>query len=222
MLLTKLFRKGQQLQAGKIRGEHPKDSDLPDKVVFDVMDEMDELYKEDIDSLEDKVIKGSRKYPTVAIVRGTNNIVDWRSDAMAFLGKYDSNFQNHVNQIKKFLEENPQIEHIIGHSLGGATSVQAIKDNPRVKAVSLDGARVINEKELKLVRNINTNSFFDKQLDPYGPMEMEFPAKTYFKKNVSASHRVGHRAHEFEYRKKFRETGNKKRTGYFDGIIRYD
>jgi hypothetical protein len=166
MLLTKLFRKGEQIKAGKIKGEHPKDSDLPDSVVFDVMDEMDELYQEDIDSMEDKVIKGSRKYPTVAIVRGTNNMVDWRSDAMAFLGKYDANFQNHVNQIKRFLEENPQIEHIVAHSLGGATSAQAIKDNPRVKTVGIDGARIINEKELKLVRNINTNSFFDKAIRP--------------------------------------------------------
>ena len=45
MLLTKLFRKGQQLKAGKITGEHPKDSDLPDEYVFDVMDEMDEQFK---------------------------------------------------------------------------------------------------------------------------------------------------------------------------------
>ena len=58
-------------------------------------------------------------------------------------------------------EENPQIEHLVAHSLGGALTAEAIKDNPNVGMVGVDAARVLNKGDLKHVRNINTDSFFD-------------------------------------------------------------
>lgn len=218
----KLLQAGQKLSAGSQKGEHRLDSDLPDEVVFDLMNnEMNELYGKDTESKGKDIIMISKKDPRVAVVRGTNSMSDVKSDIMGFFGKYDNEFEMNVNKIRKFLEDNPEIEHIVAHSLGGALAAEAIKGNPNVKTVGVDAARVLNKGDLKHVRNINTNSMFDMKLDPYNEAEKNFPVTTYIKRGLTPGQRAGHRAEYFKYRKKFQKSGPGKRSGHADSIVRF-
>jgi hypothetical protein len=47
----------------------------------------------------------------------------------------------------------------------------------RVKTIGVDAARVLNSSGIRNTRNINSDSNFDEQLDPYGPREMFHPIK---------------------------------------------
>ena len=51
-----------------------------------------------------------------------------KSDIMRGIGKKDANFKKMVDQIKEFLQEHVEIDHVIGHSLGGALAVEGVKD----------------------------------------------------------------------------------------------
>ena len=204
-------------------GNRSIDSDLPDHIIFEECNTtMSELYKEASDpDLNKPVIKASKKYPHIAVVRGTNDGDDVATDIKRFFNIKDDNWNSHVKQIQDFLAENPQVTDIIGHSLGGATAAEGVKDlGGRVKTIGVDAARVLNSSGIRNTRNINSDSNFDEQLDPYGPREMFHPMKNYFTGKTGGV-KAGHNAWKLKYRKSFKKNGPNKRTGYFDGKVRF-
>jgi len=202
------------------------DSDLPDYIVFnECKTTMAELYKEASNpDLDKPVIKQSILRPHIACVRGTNDNDDVITDVARFLNIGNQNWDNHIKQIKDYLQERPEITDLIGHSLGGATATEAIKDmGGRVKAVGVDGARVLNSSGIRNTRNINSDSNFDTALDPYGPEEMYHPISNYFT-GKSGGVKAGHNAWVLGYTKKFkRQKANRMGSisGYRDGKVRF-
>ena len=201
------------------------DSDLPDSIVFrEAETTMKELYADASDpDLNKPVIQQSREDPTIACVRGTNDTTDTITDVKKFLNMSDDNWNSHIKQIKDYLQEHPEITHLIGHSLGGATAAEAIKDNPNVSMVGLDAARVLNSSEIRNTRNIQSDSNFDTTLDPYSIPEMNHTWKNYFT-GKGAGMKVGHNAWKLKYKRGFIKKGATKSnaiTGYFDKKVRF-
>ena len=201
------------------------DSDLPDYIVFEeCRTTMSELYKEASDKdLNKPVIKQSKKYPNIACVRGTNDGDDVVTDIKRFLNIGDKNWDSHIHQIKEYLKEHPEITDLIGHSLGGGTAAEAIKDmGGRVKSVGVDAARVLNSAAIRNTRNINSDSNFDEMLDPYGPREMYHPVKNYFIGKTGGV-KAGHNSWKLKYRKQFKKQKANRMgsiSGYRDGKVR--
>lgn len=201
------------------------DSDLPDYIVFnECKTTMAELYKEASDpDLDKPVIKQSLKYPHIACVRGTNDGDDVATDMKRFFGIADKNWESHIKQIKDYLQERPEITDLIGHSLGGGTAAEAIKDmGGRVKTVGVDAARVLNSSGIRNTRNINSDSSFDTTLDPYSPEEVYHPISNYFTGKTGGV-KAGHNAWVLGYTKKFkRQKANRMGSisGYRDGKVR--
>ena len=201
------------------------DSDLADSVVFkEAETTMKELYAEASDpDLNKPVIQQSRENPHIACVRGTNDTTDTITDVKKFLNMNDDNWNSHIKQIKDYLQEHPEITHLIGHSLGGATAAEAIKDLPNVFMVGLDAARVLNSSEIRNTRNIQSDSQFDTTLDPYSIPEMNHTWKNFFT-GKGAGLKVGHNAWKLKYKRGFiKKCANKVGaiTGYKDGKIRF-
>lgn len=216
---SRLMRKGQQVTNKPNVRSNDLSSDMPDRIVFSLMKEMDELYK---DASEDPslVIRASKKYPDVALVRGTNDGDDVATDVKRFMNIADQNWDSQIKSVKDFLIDNPEIRHVVGHSLGGAVAAEGVVGS-NARTVGMDAARVLNHPDRRHVRNINTDSMFDQHLDPYGPAEKDYPTLTYFNWNKGAGERVGHRAENFKYRRAFKKNGPGKQTGYIDGKIRF-
>ena len=91
------------------------DSDLPDSIVFrEAETTMKELYADASDpDLNKPVIQQSREDPTIACVRGTNDTTDTITDVKKFLNMSDDNWNSHIKQIKDYLEEHPEITHLL-------------------------------------------------------------------------------------------------------------
>jgi len=154
-------------------------------------------------------------------------MADVKSDIFRGVGYKDANFRKMVDQIKEFLQEHIEIDHVIGHSLGGALAIEGTKDIGRgVRVVGLDGALVLVDGVDIKTRNINTNSYFDQQLDPFGPAEKHHEWNRFWTADTPSG-RLGHRSFDkgVPYRKNFRgEVGREKekRTGYYSGKISYE
>lgn len=199
------------------------DSDLPDEIIFEIArTDMEEAYAKAKEP-GNPVVLQSYRFPYVAVVRGTDNLDDLKTDAFTGLtGIQDANFKRQVEEVKAFLAEHPEVQHVIGHSLGGAVAQEATKDNPNVKTVGLDAARVLNTNEGTRSRNINTDSKFDMLLDPVGVPEMKHEFKRWFNADTPSG-RVGHRSWEAPYKNKYSKAKGDPRamTGFYDGQIRY-
>jgi hypothetical protein len=208
----------------KARGQDlNNDSDLPDEIIFEIArTDMEEAYAKAKEP-GNPVVLQSYRFPYVAVVRGTDNLDDLKTDAFTGLtGIQDANFKRQVAEVKAFLAEHPEVQHVIGHSLGGAVAQEATKDNPNVKTVGLDAARVLNTNEGTRSRNINTDSKFDMLLDPVGVPEMKHEFKRWFNADTPSG-RVGHRSWEAPYKNKYSKAKGDPRamTGFYDGQIRY-
>ena len=203
----------------------PNDSDLPDEVIFEVARTTGEVVYANAKKQDSLPIGQSEKYKHVAFVRGTDTGADVKSDIMRGIGKKDANFKKMVDQIKEFLQEHVEIDHVIGHSLGGALAVEGVKEVGReVRVVGLDAALVLVDGADIKTRNINTNSVFDRNLDVFGPTEMHHEWNRFWNANTPSG-KVGHRAWEAPYQKRFRGDPNRqqeKRTGFFSGKISYE
>lgn len=215
---SRAMRKGQQVTNKPNSRSNDIDSDLPDGVIMSLMPEMDELYK---DAAENPalVIRRSKVHTNVALVRGTNDGDDVATDVKRFLSIADKNWDTQIQTVKTFLAENPDIKHVIGHSLGGAVAAEGVVGS-NAKTVGMDAARVLNHADRRHVRNINTDSMFDQHLDPYSHAEKDYPTLTYFNFKLGAGQRVGHRAEHFKYRRAFKKSCPDKQTGYSDGKVR--
>ena len=202
------------------------DSDLPDSIVFrECETTMKELYAEDSDSLERKIIKNSRENPEIAVVIGTNSKDDVLTDVKKAINMKDENYENSMRQIREHLKDNPQIKHLIGHSLGGFYTAQICEElNGSVKQVGVDPARVLSNSNMgKNSRSIQSDSNFDTTLDPYSVPEMYHPIKNYFT-GKGAGVKVGHNSWKLKYKRGFIKKGANKVgaiTGYKDGKIRF-
>ena len=143
----------------------PNDSDLTDEVIFEVARTTGEVVYANAKKPDSLPIGQSEKYKHVAFVRGTDTVADVKSDIMRGIGKKDANFKKMVDQIKEFLQEHVEIDHVIGHSLGGALAIEGVKEVGReVRVVGLDAALVLIDGADTKTRNINTNSVFDRFL----------------------------------------------------------
>ena len=209
-------------------GKQPqRDSDLTDEVIFQIARTDGERAYAQARVPDSLPIVQSEKYPNVAFVRGTDTMADVKSDIFRGVGYKDANFRKMVDQIKEFLQEHIEIDHVIGHSLGGALAIEGTKDIGRdVRVVGLDGALVLVDGVDIKTRNINTNSYFDQQLDPFGPAEKHHEWNRFWTADTPSG-RVGHRSFDkgVPYRKNFRgEVGREKekRTGYYSGKISYE
>ena len=203
----------------------PNDSDLTDEIIFEVARTTGEVVYANAKKPGSIPIGQSERYPWVAFVRGTDTSADVKSDIMRGIGKKDGNFKMMVRQIKEFLQEHIEVDHVIGHSLGGALAVEGVKDVGReVRVVGLDAALVLVDGADIKTRNINVNSVFDKNLDVFGPTEMHHEWNRFWNANTPSG-KVGHRAWEAPYQKKFRGDPNRqrqKRTGFYSGKISYE
>ena len=203
----------------------PNDSDLPDEVIFEVARTTGEVVYANAKKPDSLPIGQSEKYKHVAFVRGTDTGADVKSDIMRGIGKKDANFKKMVDQIKEFLQEHVEIDHVIGHSLGGALAVEGVKEVGReVRVVGLDAALVLVDGADIKTRNVSSDSFFDRQLDPFGPSEMHHTWGRMWTANTPSG-KVGHRAHELDYLPKYRgdlSRTKEKRTGYYSGKISYE
>lgn len=205
--------------------EPPNDSDLPDEIIFEVCRTTGEDVYAQAKMPDSLPIGQSQKYPYIAFVRGTDTGADVKSDIMRGIGKKDANFKRMVDQIKEFLQEHVEIDHVIGHSLGGALAIEGVKEVGReVRVVGVDAALILVDGADILTRNVNSDSRFDKNLDPFGPSEMRHEWNRFWNANTPSG-KVGHRAWEAPYLRRYRGDPNRqreKRTGYYSGKISYE
>lgn len=205
--------------------EAQQDSDLPDAVIFEIARTDGERAYAEAKTEANTVVVQSERYPNVGFVRGTDSGKDWKSDILQGMGYKDANFQKYVREVNEFLANHPQVDTLIGHSLGFGVILHAIEDKPHIRIVGLDGAMVLGPNNVTSTksRNINTDGQFDRFLG-FGPNEMSHKTSKYFDSSLAASDRVGHQAWNAPYQKKFRgdiSRQQEKRTGYYSGKISY-
>jgi hypothetical protein len=207
-------------------GKEPQqDSDLPDEVIMEIARTDGERAYAMAKNPENTVVVQCRIYPNVGFVRGTDSGKDWKSDILQGMGYKDANFVRYVREVNEFLFDHPQVDTLIGHSLGFGVVLNAVEDKPHIRIVGLDGAMILGPDNVTSTksRNINTDGQFDRFLG-FGPNEMSHNPRKYFDSSLDASDRVGHQAWNAPYQKKFRGIVDKqhiKRTGYYSGRISY-
>jgi len=208
-------------------GKEPQqDSDLTDSQIMDIAETDGERAYRLSEGPENTIVVQCEKYPNVGFVRGTTEGKDWKSDILKGMGYGDANFKKYVREVNMFLADHPQIDTLIGHSLGFGVVLNVVEDKPHIRIVGLDGAMILGPNNVTSTksRNINTDSQFDRLLDPFGPREKRHDPRKYFDSSLDASDRVGHQAWNAPYHKKFVgdiSRQQEKRTGYYSGKISY-
>jgi hypothetical protein len=210
------------------------DSDLPDELIIDIAGTEGEEFYNFVENWKGKgippIIQSIPRYNTIAFVRGTVGTKDWMTDLAKLKGHKTDRWNHYVTTIQNFLSENRNIKHLICHSLGLALAYYAVVGFfDDVKIVGLDGAqKMLNEPtDLPYVRNINSDSKFDREADPWGPVE-KTPSN--YEDDIARALSAGHNAFRYEYNEYFKEHIKRLKddgriniqTGYFDGIIRSD
>jgi pimeloyl-ACP methyl ester carboxylesterase len=186
---------------------------------------------------EDLLVAVDPIFPSVAFVRGTIGAPDIATDVVQFTsGGMAPIASMYIAKLKDFLAKNTSVTTVIGHSLGGHVTNAATFDMPGVTTVGLDAARILDIQyayyqksswfespskttnrvlQYAYTRNINSNSWFDRLLDHYGPPEMAQP-------NPDPTY-IGHTAYMFEYLdhyKRYKDTYPDMATGFGDGVVR--
>jgi len=208
-------------------GKEPQqDSDLPDEVIMEIARTDGARAYRLSEGPENTVVVQCRVYPNVGFVRGTTEGKDWRSDILKGMGYSDANFVRYVREVNEFLADHPQVDTLIGHSLGFGVVLNVVEDKPHIRIVGLDGAMILGPNNVTSTksRNINTDSQFDRLLDPFGPREKRHDPRKYFDSSLDASDRVGHQSWNAPYHKRFKgavDMQHIKRTGYYSGKISY-
>jgi len=207
-------------------GKEPQqDSDLTDSQIMEIAVTDGERAYRLSEGPENTIVVQCEKYPNVGFVRGTTEGKDWKSDILKGMGYGDANFVRYVREVNEFLFDHPQVDTLIGHSLGFGVVLNVVEDKPHIRIVGLDGAMILGPNNVTSTksRNINTDGQFDRFLG-FGPNEMSHNPRKYFDSSLDASDRVGHQAWNAPYHKKFRgDVGRQqeKRTGYYSGKISY-
>lgn len=162
-LLSGLVKVGRSLFANAPKNP-VTDSNLPDSVIFDVMRRNDSsLHEKGLLFAHDSV------RTDILYVRGTSNINEWRGNVT---GANDQQLlRAQTAQVVGYIQKQPMIRHVIGHSRGGAIAHDAAHLTGRMFC-GIDAAMILCRGPGALrARNINKTGGFDRTLDPIGPIE---------------------------------------------------
>ena len=90
-----------------------------------------------------KTDKGIYQHGKNLYIAGTKSFGDVIDDLKLPFDKGAKNAQRYTD-VKEYLKDHPEVENVIGHSLGGATSLQLNKDSPNKYHILTYGSPAIN------------------------------------------------------------------------------